>query len=152
MSTALRITGDAGTRSRMVSGEGLVIYYGFRLSAHPDDESMARLDAYLGRNDSPDSTLLWEVEEGVLWLGAREVSASEAAGQDVVAVVRQEARAAVEATGHPLPPQAAFAHAVTDVGGPQQPQDKAAPRSRGPRMDPDAIAAANGDDSTDTQD
>ena len=127
----VRITGDAGTRSRMIPGEGLVVYFGFALSAAPEPEWVERMAASLGRRSAQgERPPLWEIDGDVLWIGAREVSASEHHGQEVVAAIRQQAREALDATAHPLEPAPASPPVpapATAVNSPAEPAPRPCP-------------------------
>jgi hypothetical protein len=93
----LRVAGDEGTRTAQEPGEGLLVYFGFRLSRVPSDAEASRLLACLETNRPADQgTALAELEGAVLWVAAREVAASvEQLALDALARARARASEAL---------------------------------------------------------
>ena len=104
---ALRVVGDAGTRTAQVMGEGLVVYFGFRLERAPEGETAARLCTCLELSrPAGQSGGLFALEGAVLWVGVRDAGGNEEdLGRGLLGEVRTRVQKALAlaATDGPLP-------------------------------------------------
>jgi hypothetical protein len=88
-------------------GEGLVVYFGFRLERAPEGEALSRLQACLELSrPTGQSGGLYELEGAVLWVGARDAGGNdEDLGRGLLSEVRARVQKALAlaATDGPLP-------------------------------------------------
>jgi len=119
LSARLRVVGDAGTRTAQVAGEGLVVYFGFRLDREPAGTALSRLRACLELSrPSTQTSGLFEIEGDTLWVGARDLEGGELdLGRSMIGGIRTRVQQALDiaSTAGPLPTPGDLAVARRDA-------------------------------------